>query len=72
MERRLARRKIFFLKGGGGGVVGDVTFIPSTLFGLPTYFLSLLTNPTVANRLENLWDFLKIWLGDEFKLVCFI
>ena len=56
----------------------DVTFIPSTRFGLPTYFLSLLTNPTVANRLEKLWEFLKIWLGDEFKfglfhlnLICF-
>ena len=58
--------------------VGDVTFIPSTRFGLPTYFLSLLTNLTVANRLEKLWDFLKSWLGDEFKfllvhwnLICF-
>ena len=57
--------------------VGDLTLIIH-FFGLPTYFLSLFTTPTVANRLEKLWDFLKSWLGDEFKfllvhwnLICF-
>ena len=68
---------LFFFFGGGGVCVGDLTLI-IIFFGLPTYFLSLFTTPTVANRLEKLWDFLKSWLGDEFKfllvhwnLICF-
>ena len=68
---------LFFFFWGGGSCVGDLTLI-FIFFGLPTYFLSLFTTPTVANRLEKLWDFLKSWLGDEFKfllvhwnLICF-
>ena len=50
IERRLAGWKRLYLSKGG-----RVTLIKSTLFNLPTYFLSLFPIPaTVANRIEKL------------------
>jgi hypothetical protein len=48
---------------------GRVTLIKSTLFNLPTYFLSLFPIPAcVANRIEKLQrDFLWGGIRDEFK-----
>jgi hypothetical protein len=48
---------------------GRVTLIKSTLFNLPTYFMSLFPLPVgVANRIEKLLsDFLWSGLGEEFK-----
>ena len=50
IERRLAGWKRLYLSKGG-----RVTLIKSTLFNLPTYFLSLFPIPaTVANQIEKL------------------
>ena len=68
MERRLVGWKRLYLSKGG-----RVTLIKSTLFSLPTYFLSILPIPgKVANRMEKLHrDFL--WSGmngdSKFHLV---
>ena len=62
MGRRLARSKRLYLSWGGGGV-GEVTLIKSTLSTSPTHFLSLLPILVkVANRMEKIQrDFL--WSG---------
>ena len=47
---------------------GRVTLIKSTLFNLPTYFLSLFPIHPLANRMEKLQcDFLWGGLGEDFK-----
>jgi hypothetical protein len=64
MERRLASWQRLYLSKGA-----RVTLIKSTLFNLPTYFLSLFSIPIrVANRFEKLQrDFLWGEIGEEFK-----
>ena len=54
IERKLARWKLYLLKGA------RLTLLKSTLSSLPTYFLSLFTIPThVANKIEKMQrDFL--------------
>jgi len=64
MERRLANwQKLYLSKGA------RVTLIKSTLFNLPTYFMSIFPIPThVANCIEKLQrDFLWGGIGEEFK-----
>jgi hypothetical protein len=68
MERRLASWKILYLS--KGGLLSDrrVTLIKSTLFNLPTHFLSLFPIPVCAvNRIEKLQRYF-LWggIGDEF------
>jgi len=47
----------------------QLSIIKSTLSNLYTHFMSLFPLPTgIANRIENLQDFLWGGLGDEFKL----
>jgi hypothetical protein len=64
IERRLASWQRMYLSKGG-----RVTLIKSTLFNLPTYFLSLFPIPSsVASRIEKLQrDFLLEGVGEEFK-----
>uniref|UniRef100_A0A2N9FZS4 Reverse transcriptase zinc-binding domain-containing protein n=1 Tax=Fagus sylvatica TaxID=28930 RepID=A0A2N9FZS4_FAGSY len=64
MEKRLAGWKRLYLSKGG-----KVTLIKSTLFSLPTYFLSLFPIAAgVAHRLERIQrDFLWNGLGEESK-----
>uniref|UniRef100_A0A7N2LQI9 Prefoldin subunit 6 n=1 Tax=Quercus lobata TaxID=97700 RepID=A0A7N2LQI9_QUELO len=64
IERRLAKWKRLYLSKGG-----RVTLIKSTLFNLPSYFLSLFPIPTsAANRIEKLqWNFLWGGIGYEPK-----
>jgi hypothetical protein len=64
MERRLSGwQKLYLSKGG------RLTLLRSTLFSLPTYFLSLFTIPiSVAHRIEKLQrDFLWGGMGNDFK-----
>lgn len=64
MEKCLAVWKRIYLSEGGG-----FTLIKSTLFSLPTYFLSLFPIPSsVAKRIENIQrDLLWGGMEDEFK-----
>jgi hypothetical protein len=64
IERRLASWKRLYLSKGG-----RVTLIKSTLFNLPTYFLSFFPIPSsVASRIEKLHrDFLWRGTSEEFK-----
>ncbi|KAG7955591.1 hypothetical protein I3843_11G080000 [Carya illinoinensis] len=63
-KRHLARWKRLYLS-----KCGRITLIKSTLYNLPTYFLSLFSIPAnVAFRLEKLQrDFLWGGLGEEYK-----